>query len=67
MLSMYAKEMEGEEKERGRGRKGEGGGGEREGGRERDGTLMYVCGMLIEAMICCTCLYILKKPSKAPS
>lgn len=65
MLSMYAKEMEGEEKERGRGRKGEGGG--REGGRERDGTRMYACGMLIEAVICCTCLYILKKPSKAPS
>lgn len=34
MLSMYAKEMEGEEKERGRGRKGEGG-GEREVERER--------------------------------
>ena len=62
VLSMCAKEMEGEENERARE-------GERKGERERDRdgtcTCMYACGMLIEAVICCTCLYT-EKTFKGP-
>ena len=55
--------MDGEEREK----------GEREGGRgrerdeRRNGTCMYACGMLLEAVICCTCLYTEKNLQRPPS
>ena len=38
---------------------------EGESDERRDGTCMYACGMLIEAVICCTCLYT-EKAFKGP-